>query len=215
MSTHTEENPNPIGKLDEDTVSYFKRVESVTEDDDFEDEEAKQLFLENVFTQIEHNELALCCDQGMSRVLERLIMFFNDEQLKIIWKNLAKDFKTVTTDRFGSHVMQNLVNSIPNAIRVERNKYKGNIEESIEQSFLSYCSFISDNLQDLIEDMYGSHVIRAVLEVLGGVHISETVQRSRNSRGCRGKAFNMKERKYEKGHPGKTIHGLFFKLTLA
>jgi len=207
MSEQSELGNKSKSKLDEDTVSYFKRVENVIQEDDFDDEESKQLFLENVFTQIEGNELALCCNQAMSRVLERLIEFFNDKQLKTIWKNLAKDYKTVTTDRFGSHVVQNLVNSIPKAIRIERSKDKDkrqeeNTEDTIEQLFISYCTFVCDNLEGLLEDVYGSHVVRAVFEVLGGVYIVDTVQRSRNSRGCRGKAFNMKEKHQPKNQSG-------------
>lgn len=207
MSEQAEEDRKSNSKLDEDTISYFKRVESVVEDDDFDDGESKQLFLENVFTQIEDNELALCCDQAMSRVLERLIEFFHDKQLKLIWKNLAKHYKTVTTDRFGSHVIQNLVNSIPKAIRGERISDKGHkqresTEDTIEQLFISYCSFICDNLEDLIEDVYGSHVVRAVFEVLGGVRIVDTVQRSRNSRGCREKDFHRKGKSQQKKQLG-------------
>lgn len=196
-------------KLDEDTLSYFKRVENVIEDDDFEDEESKKLFVENVFTQVEDNELLLACDQAMSRVLERLLEHLNDAQLKKVWGNLSKSHEVVTCDRFASHVVQNLVNLVPRIIRAERIKVK-EVEKtdeeilSIEDLFLTYCTFIEGSLGDLIENTYGSHVVRAVFEVLSGVRVADDVQRSRNSRGCRGKAFKMQDRKVGRGKPGKT-----------
>ncbi|XP_031565818.1 nucleolar protein 9-like isoform X2 [Actinia tenebrosa] len=193
-------------KLDEDTLSYFKRVESVIEDDDFEDEESKKLFVENVFTQVEDHELLLACDQAMSRVLERLLNHLNDAQLKKIWNNLSNSYEVVTCDRFGSHVTQNLVNLVPRTIRAERIKVKEvdkKEEESLsmEELFLSYCTFVEDNLSDLIENTYGSHVVRAVFEVLAGVRVADDVQRSRNSRGCRGKAFKMHDKKVGRVKP--------------
>ena len=84
MGDYQEEDEKGKGKLDEDTLSYFKRVESVIKDDDFDDEEAKAIFIENVFTQIDGNELALCCNQSMSRVFERLLEFFNSTQLLLL-----------------------------------------------------------------------------------------------------------------------------------
>lgn len=197
-------------KLDEDTLSYFKRVENVIEDDEFEDEESKKLFVENVFTQVEDNELLLACDQGMSRVLERLLEHLNDAQLKKIWSNLSNSYEVLTCDRFGSHVVQNLVNLVPRTIRAERIKVKElDMKEeeilSMEELFLTYCTFVEDSLSDLIENTYGSHVVRAVFEVLSGVRVADDVQRSRNSRGCRGKAFKMQDRKVGRVKPGKTI----------
>ncbi|EDO33027.1 predicted protein [Nematostella vectensis] len=182
--------------LDEDTLGYFKRVESVIEEDDFDDEESKTLFVENVFTQVEGNELELCCDQGMSRVMEILLRFFTDTQIKTIWQSLTPNYKTVTNDKFGSHVIQHLVNSVPNMIRTERTKVrevnKGDENVStMEELFLSYCSVISEDLEELMSSTYGSHVVRAVFEVLGGVKVAASVQRSRMSKGIRADRYGL------------------------
>ena len=44
------------------------------------------------------------------------------------------------------------------------------------------CSFVEDHLRDLMTHVYGSHVIRSLLEVLGGVSVNSEVVRSRMSR---------------------------------
>ena len=63
--------------------------------------------------------------------------------------------------------------------------------------FLKFCSFVEENLQEFIGHVYASHVVRAVLEVLAGVTVSEKVVRSRASREGRPKMSSMEDKNKE------------------
>lgn len=172
--------------LDEQTVGYFKRVEDVINDDDFEDEESRELFVENVFSQIENNEMKLFCDLAISRTMEKLSQYFSDIQLRKILQNIEEHYSKVAMDKFGSHVLQTLVCVIPKAIRSERSYQRKVSEEDknvkgTEELFLSLCSRLQEDFSELADHAYGSHVIRAVFQVLGGVKLSDQVVRSRAS----------------------------------
>ena len=47
------------------------------------------------------------------------------------------------------------------------------------------CNFVESHVRDVMTHTYGSHVLRAFLEALGGVHVKDEVVRSRISRGQR------------------------------
>ena len=185
---------------DEQTLGYFKRVDDVIKDDDFDDEEGRKLFIENVFTQIENNEIKLFCDQVISRTLEKLIIYFSDTQIRKVLQNVEDHFCKLTMDKFGSHVLQTLICVIPKTIRSERSKVREVAQEfkdlkGAEQLFLDLCDSFKENLSELVNHIYGSHVVRAAIEVLGGVKVSDNVVRSRASRQSRERDSHSDEKK--------------------
>lgn len=186
--------------LDEQTLGYFKRVEDVLNDDDFDDEESRKLFVENVFTQVHNNEMKLFCDQAISRTMEKLIIHLSDVQIRNVLQNIEEHFSKVATDKFGSHVLQTLTCMIPKAIRSERNRVKEILQQdanlkSAEELFLGLCDSLKENLSELVNHVYGSHVVRAAFEVLGGVKVSDSVVRSRASRQTRERSSHLEEKK--------------------
>lgn len=186
--------------LDEQTFGYFKRVEDVINEDDFDDEESRKLFIENVFTQVENNEVKLFCDLVVSRTMEKLIVFLSDVQIRKVMQNVEDHFCKIAMDKFGSHVLQSLVCVIPKAIRSERSKVREIYHEvedlkSAEELFLSLCDSLKENLSELVNHIYGSHVVRAAIEVLGGVKVADNVVRSRASRQSRERSNQSDEKK--------------------
>lgn len=189
-----------VSSLDEQTLGYFKRVEDVINDDNFQDEESRKLFVENVFTQVENNEVKLFCDLAISSTMEKLVFYLSDIQIRKIVQNVEEHFSKIAMDKFGSHVLQTLVCITPRALRSERGQQQDVLEEhkdlkSAEELFLSLCSCLQENLPELVNHMYGSHVVRAAFEVLGGVKVSDLVVRSRASRQTRKKGNHSEEKK--------------------
>ncbi|KAL9975890.1 hypothetical protein ACROYT_G013107 [Oculina patagonica] len=186
--------------LDEQTFGYFKRVEDVINEDDFDDEESRKLFVENVFTQVENNEVKLFCDMIVSRTMEKLIVYLSDTQVRKVMQNIEEHFHKIAMDKFGSHVLQSLICVIPKAIRSERSKVR-EIEQqakdlkSAEELFLSLCDCLKENLSELVNHIYGSHVVRTAFEVLGGVKVADNVVRSRASRQSRERSNQSEEKK--------------------
>ncbi|PFX35048.1 nucleolar protein 9-like [Stylophora pistillata] len=186
--------------LDEQTSSYFKRVEDMINEDDFDDDESRKLFVENVFTQVENNEVKLSCDMMVSRTMEKLIVYFNDIQIRCVIQNIEDHFCKIAMDKFGSHVLQSLICVIPKAVRSERSKIR-EVEQnfdnlkSAEELFLSLCHCFQENLGELVSHTYGSHVLRTAFEVLGGVKVADSVVRSRASRQSREKSNQSEEKR--------------------
>lgn len=186
--------------LDEQTFGYFKRVEDVINEDDFDDDESRKLFVENVFTQVESNELKLFCDMIVSRTMEKLIVYLSDVQIRKVMQNIEEHFCKIAMDKFGSHVLQSLICVIPKAIRSERSKVREIEQEvkdlkSAEELFLSLCDCLKENLSELVNHIYGSHVVRTAFEVLGGVKVADNVVRSRASRQSRERSNQSEEKK--------------------
>lgn len=186
--------------LDEQTFGYFKRVEDVINEDDFDDDESRKLFVENVFTQVESNELELFCDLIVSRTMEKLIVYLSDAQIRKVMQNIEEHFCKIAMDKFGSHVLQSLICVIPKAIRSERSKVRQTEQEvkdlkSAEKLFLSLCDCLKENLSELVNHIYGSHVVRTAFEVLGGVKVADNVVRSRASRQSRERSNQSEEKK--------------------
>lgn len=186
--------------LDEQTSSYFKRVEDMINEDDFDDDESRKLFMENVFTQVENNEVKLSCDMIVSRTMEKLIVYLNDIQIRRVIQNIEDHFCQIAMDKFGSHVLQSLICAIPKAIRSERSKNReveNNIDDlkSAEELFLSLCDCFRENIGELVSHTYGSHVLRTAFEVLGGVKVADNVVRSRASRRSREKSYQSEEKR--------------------
>ena len=186
--------------LDDQTFGYFKRVEDVINEDEFDDEESRKLFFENVFTQVENNEIKLFCDLIVSRTMEKLIVYFTDVQIRKVMQNIKDHFFKIAMDKFGSHVLQALVCVIPKAIRSERSKVREIDQEvedlkSAEELFLNLCDCLKDNLSELVNHVYGSHVVRTAIEVLGGVKVADNVVRSRASRQSRERSNQSDEKR--------------------
>ena len=179
----------PNTSIDEDTRGYFKRVGDVLEEDDFEDVEARSLFVENVFTQIDQKEVQLCCDQTISIVMEKLLPIFTAIQIRKFVSNIERFWKLVIMDKFGSHVIQALISNALETIKADQEVKEKIIKKkpcqeampNMEVVFLRLCDFLHENIQELIGHKYASHVVRAMLEALSGVRISEKIVRSRSS----------------------------------
>lgn len=74
------------GMLDDDEQEYFKRADEMLELNQFEDPEARKLFLDSVYKEADGKELKLANSQSCSRLLERLILLSSPAQLKNLFQ---------------------------------------------------------------------------------------------------------------------------------
>lgn len=73
------------GLLDSSEQQYFKQAYDTLKANSFENDEERQLFIENVYKEAEGKELKLACSQSCSRMLEGLILASSAEQLKNLY----------------------------------------------------------------------------------------------------------------------------------
>ncbi len=74
------------GLLDEDEHEYFRRADELLEVNQFEDADARKLFLESVWKEADGKELKIASSQSSSRLLERLILLSTPAQLKNLFQ---------------------------------------------------------------------------------------------------------------------------------
>jgi nucleolar protein 9 len=74
------------GMLDDQEQDYFKKADDLLELNQFDDAEARTLFVENVYKEADGKELKIANSQSCSRLLERLIQLSSPEQLKSLFQ---------------------------------------------------------------------------------------------------------------------------------
>lgn len=74
------------GMLDDDEQEYFKRADEMLELNQFDDPDARKLFLDSVYKEADGKELKIANSQSCSRLLERLILLSSPDQLKNLFQ---------------------------------------------------------------------------------------------------------------------------------
>ena len=77
------------GMLDDEEQEYFKRADTLLELNQFADQEEKELFLANVYTEASGKELKIANSQSCSRLMERLILVSTSSQLKALFQKFS------------------------------------------------------------------------------------------------------------------------------
>ncbi|CAH1780510.1 unnamed protein product, partial [Owenia fusiformis] len=183
-----------VGRLDDNVLGYYRKV-SETIQGEFETQEEKDLFLNNVIKQLATECISVSRNQTASRIIEQLIAVSNATQLQVLMKAFSTDWYTVCMDRFASHVVQALILHSPQYFKEKtkdsepndgNNNDDGNnntdAEGSIKDLFTSFSKLVMANLPEFIIHTYASHIVRVVIEVLCGVRVDEHIVRSKISR---------------------------------
>jgi nucleolar protein 9 len=77
------------GMLDEDEQEYFRKADEALELDQFEDAQARDLFLANVYKEATGKELKMANSQSCSRLMEKLILLSTPKQLKDLFQQFS------------------------------------------------------------------------------------------------------------------------------
>ncbi len=95
--------------VDRETYNYFVQVLDTFEKEDFDDEEAKELFVANTFASNEENEEKNCCNQLASRVIEKLLPIASLEIRTRLMEKLGSDLRRYASNPFASHIIETLL----------------------------------------------------------------------------------------------------------
>ncbi|KAF9284164.1 Nucleolar protein 9 [Mortierella alpina] len=203
-----------FGFIDPDVQQYFKGVEQTLDELNFETAEEQQLFLENVYTEVQGKELVLATDHSCSLVLEKLLRASNDFQLRVCFDKFNGNFLKLFTHRFASHVCQTLITLCADAVEreVRSNEIKTKEELEVpqedgvlltaEEMILNMCRQTQEEFTALISDPFASHIIRVLLYVLAGRAVADDGSGKGNIR-------SKKSAKYNDANNSKTNAGAF------
>lgn len=126
----------------------------------------------------------VCRLASTSRVLEKLVQDASDKNILLLLKTFSQDWSVLLSDRFASHVLQQLISQVPRCLIAVDGTHEDEdtSEPNICGCFLELSNYLKENFDSVKTDTYASHIVRVVLQVLGGVNIGEQVVRSRLSR---------------------------------
>lgn len=176
------DNMKQNGRLTNNTISYFKRVDQVLTEDAFDDEEIKGTFIRNVFAQVKEEGVQLLRHTLTSKVLEKLIPLLRKEQFTDFLELIKEKIEILCCDRFASHVIESICVSYTDLYGVDPDH-----NSDLKEQFISFCKALRKTVNVLVRDTYGSHVISILLQVLSGVKVSDHIVKSRNSRNSKKK----------------------------
>ncbi|KAI8079723.1 armadillo-type protein [Halteromyces radiatus] len=174
------------GEVPEELLGYFKSVESKLDDQSFESAEDQRLFVDNVYTEVEGNELRLATNYSCSLVLEKLLKISDSFQLRVFMDKLSGSTIPLFAHRFASHVCQTLLTLAadvvdqemvqgvqPNQGEQAENDQQG-VLLTMQELVLGMCEDLKPSVGGLISQQFASHVIRVLLYVLAGKRVDES-----------------------------------------
>nr|XP_046264886.1 nucleolar protein 9 [Scatophagus argus] len=167
-------------RLDALSVGYFRRVgERLSEG--FEDNEEREMFVENVLTEVKGKATLVATDRTGSITLQRLLPLSSPDQVGEVLSELGgesgSEFKTVSCDRCGGHVVESAVRQMSRLMESSQKEPSATTEEEeeeeescgvLEAQVLSLSQVVRDNSAEFIKHVHGSHVVRTLLHVLAG-----------------------------------------------
>ena len=163
-------------ELDSDTYQYMVRILDMLRQD-FSTMDEKLVFVNNVYEQTIGHEVEYARNQVGSRVLDSLIKYANYQVVKRLADAFSDSLRPICSDRFASHVLEKIIHVC--ADRGNRDSTIVNDKDSIEVKeeevdkyndiALKLCRYVINNHEEFVWDTYANHVLRTVIESLGGV----------------------------------------------
>ncbi|XP_061926414.1 nucleolar protein 9 [Entelurus aequoreus] len=167
--------PGDRGKkrLDAESVGYFRRIGERLKED-FEDAEARAMFVENILREIQGKAAVVATDGTGSIALQRLLPLCSPGQVAEVLSELGgesgSEFKAVSCDQCGGHVVESAVRQVSRS--AEPSATADDEEEDgdgvLEVQVLSLSRVVRDNIPEFINHGHGSYVLRTLLHVLAG-----------------------------------------------
>ncbi|XP_030631098.1 nucleolar protein 9 [Chanos chanos] len=163
-------------RLDAMSVGYFRRVNERLSDGFTEDEE-RSLFVENVLLEVKGKATLVAMDMTGSVTLQKLLPLASLTQVGEVLAELGGEtgceFKPVSCDRCGGHVMESALRQMS---RWTEEDQTGNTEEEtqgedngmLEAQVLLLSGVVRENFTEFLRHTHGSHVVRTLIHVLGG-----------------------------------------------
>ena len=150
-------------------------------------------FLNNIFSGLAEEVVQVSQNQTVSSIIESLIAVGSPSNLRTLFVALAADLSIAFLDRFACHVFEKLTQKLPQFFYPPTQNSTDEEEDYVSQdkfveSFEGVCEFVDSNFETLMTHMYGSHVLRALLEALSGVPVVNELKKSQKS--GHGRYFN-------------------------
>lgn len=156
----------------EQTLKYFREAERLIEANEFEDEESFHLFINNVFVEVEGLEYRLACSHDGSTILEKVLRHARPFHLRVFFEKVRGKWLEMCRHRYASHVVESWCRqAVVNAGRVvevlEGEEAVSDLPQ-LDSQLEDVAGFVLEDVVGLIEDSYGTHIVRLLLRMWNG-----------------------------------------------
>ncbi|CAI0470843.1 unnamed protein product [Linum tenue] len=151
-------------QIDPETKTYFSEIANLFESSEIELEE-RSVICSNAIEEAKGKEFELATDYIISHTMQGLLEGSDVDHLCGFLRSCAGLFPMIATDRCGSHVAETALKSV--ATFVQENDYYSLLEDTLN----SVCQGIAANPIDMMCNQHGSHVLRTLLCLCGGVRL--------------------------------------------
>ncbi|KAK6204919.1 armadillo-type protein [Scheffersomyces amazonensis] len=192
--------PNPsekttfFGLVDSNELDYFKQAESTLNINAFESDEERIGFIRSVLEEAKGKELKLVTNQICSKLMERLILFASDKQLKSIFNSFLNHYVALAHHKYSSHVLETLFVRVAALLEkelVQNEQFNDGDEEevdddgeeiiqaSMESLFIKMLNEFKPHIQTMIDHQYASHTLRLIILIISAKELpSSTISNS-------------------------------------
>nr|XP_002125348.1 nucleolar protein 9 isoform X2 [Ciona intestinalis] len=151
--------------FDPATVPYLRQADSIFRNG-FEDEEMKNIFLENFFEEIVGSEVKLSFMKSSSFILEQFVGVATPKHLLQLLKAYNDDIIEVAGSQQASHVVQKTLKQI---VLLRNNDPDNSTWSDIDATLHEISSLICEDIPSWLTHVHQSHVARSMFSTLGGV----------------------------------------------
>ncbi|XP_048261184.1 nucleolar protein 9 isoform X2 [Bombus terrestris] len=167
--------------VDSETYQYMVHILELMKGD-FSTTEEKLIFVNNVYEQTLGREVEYARNQVGSRILDSLLKYARLETIERLVAAFKSTLRPLSSDTFASHVLQKIIvvcadrgnkNTISGSC-IERDadidiEVKDSEIESYNSIVLNLSKYFINNIEEFVFDTYANHVLRTVIECLGGL----------------------------------------------
>lgn len=133
-----------------------------------------QMFMQNVFTELDGYEYRLACSHDGSSLMEVFLLSATSFQLAVFFDRLTGKYETMAGHRYASHVLETVFEAAGKSLASGNNGVKDASAE--EEGLLPLDSLVERAYNELkvsiisaIHDSYGSHVWRSLLKLFASL----------------------------------------------
>lgn len=165
-------------RLEPDTLSYLKEVtEMMAQPAEDATEDEVELLLWNVLEELAPRAASASSDRHAGELIEVFMPKMSDGQLRYFFSKMHGYFSHLWTNRYSSHVLQNLLSRASSVVEKEQqgatddpNDEDDRLKETPPMSHLiiTMVKEVEGEWLTLMNDVSASHVMRSVLAVLAG-----------------------------------------------
>lgn len=173
-----------FGKLNSEEQGYFKQAEQQLNLNTFENPEVRQGFIGGVFDEAKGKELKLSTNQICSKLMERLVLVSNEEQVHQLYDGFKGFLYQCCIHKYASHVVETLFVRLASMVekemaRRDEEDYEQKEESedvTMEKIVLEFVQEVKPKLREMAYNKYASHVLRLLLLILAGRKLPSSIE---------------------------------------